>query len=51
MAYPQASVKMTMASLEARNRCEELAKRADSMSPQEFRKAFDEAVGDLQFHL
>jgi hypothetical protein len=51
MAYPQASVKMTMASLEARDRCEELAKRVDSMSPQQFRKAFDEALGDLQFHL
>ena len=42
---------MTMASLEARDRCEGLAKRAGSMSPQEFRKAFDEAVSDLQLHL
>src|SRR3954462_5022369 len=50
-AYPEASVKMTMSALEARDRCEELAKRAAGMPPQQFRKAFDEAVSDLQLHL
>jgi hypothetical protein len=51
MAYPQASVKMTMASLQARDGCEALAKRADGMSPAQFRKAFDETVANLQRHL
>ena len=51
MAYPEASVKMTMAALEARDRCEALAKSAGGMTPQQFRKAFDDALGDLQFHL
>src|SRR3954452_8716950 len=46
MAYPQASVKMTMASLEARDRCEELANRADGMSPPQVRQPCTEAVSD-----
>ncbi len=50
-AYPEASVKMTMSALEARERCETLAKEAKGLSPAQFRKAFDAAVGDLQRHL
>ena len=42
---------MTMAALEARNRCENSPSEADGMTPEQFRKAFDEAVGDLQLHL
>jgi hypothetical protein len=49
--YPQASVKMVMAALEARERCEALAERSAGMSPAEFRAAFDEALSELQFHL
>ncbi len=50
-AYPQASVKMTMAALEAHERLRELEQAAGSMSPAEFRTAFDAAVADLQLHL
>ncbi len=50
-AYPEASVKMTMSALEARERCDQLAKEAKGLSPAQFRKAFDAAVGDLQRHL
>ena len=50
-AYPEASVKMTMSALEARKRCNRLAKEAKGLSPAQFRKAFDAAVGDLQRHL
>jgi len=51
MAYPQASVKMTMAALTTRDRCEALDKHAGKMTPEQFRKAFDETLADLQFHL
>jgi len=46
-AYPEASVKMALAGLEARERCAELARSADGMSPAQFRKAFEQALGDL----
>ena len=50
-AYPEASVKMTMSALEAHERLEQLQREAASMSPQQFRVAFDAAVADLQRHL
>lgn len=46
-AYPEASVKMALSGLAARERCAELAARADRMSPAEFRAAFQDALGDL----
>jgi hypothetical protein len=46
-AYPEASVKMALAGLEARERCAELARSAGGMSPAQFRKAFEQALGDL----
>ena len=52
MAYPQASVKMTMAALEARDALRgSWPSEAGPHARQQFRKAFDAAVADLQFHL
>jgi len=50
-AYPDASVKMTLAALDAGTRLEELAHDARRMSATQFRAAFDAAVADLQRHL
>jgi hypothetical protein len=50
-AYPQASVKMTLSALQSRERLEKLAAESRSMSPAQFRAAFDAAVADLQLHL
>jgi hypothetical protein len=50
-AYPGASVKMTMAALEAHERLRELEQSSARMSPAEFRAAFESAVADLQLHL
>jgi len=50
-AYPQASVKMTLSALPARERLQRLAAESGSLSPAQFRAAFDAAVADLQLHL
>lgn len=50
-AYPGASVKMTMAALEAHERLLELERTSARMSPAEFRASFDSALADLQLHL
>ena len=50
-AYPQASVKMTLAAFEAHDRLLRLKREAAGLSPEQFRKAFDAAVADLQRHL
>ena len=50
-AYPKASVKMTLAAFEAHDRLLRLKREAAGLSPEQFRKAFDAAVADLQRHL
>jgi hypothetical protein len=50
-AYPEASVKMVLAGLDARERCEELERRSGKLDPAAFRTAFSKLLSDLQRRL
>lgn len=50
-AYPYASTRMVCGALEVRERFEALRTRADDMSPEEFKQAYEDFLTDVQVHL
>jgi hypothetical protein len=50
-AYPQASTRMCKGALEVKPKLDALAKRAASMSPEEFKAAYDKFLTDVQAHI
>jgi hypothetical protein len=50
-AYPEASTRMVCGALTVRERFEALRARAGTMSPEQFRAAYEDFLTDVQVHL